>query len=182
MRNILLIFLITATIAYSGYSQTVDAEQSVVEFSVKNLGFNKVKGTIKGMSGTVAFDPKDLTKAKFNTSIDVATLDTGNKKRDKHLRSEDFFEAENYSTIRFESKKIEKTADGYNTSGTLTIKDVSKMIEIPFTVVEAGNKMTLNGTLTINRKDYNVGNSISNFMANEEVNLSIICVVIGNGM
>lgn len=177
MKNILLVFITTFSIAYSGYSQTIDTSQSVVEFAVKNLGFNKVKGTIKGMAGTVVFNPEDLSKAQFNTSIQVATIKTGNKKRDKHLRSEDFFEVEKFPVIRFESQKVEKTAEGYSTTGTLTIKDVSKSVQIPFTVGQSGNKMTLTGTLMINRKAYNVGTDISNFTANEEVNLTIICVI-----
>lgn len=91
MKNILLIFLITTITASFGYSQSLDTAQSVVEFAIKNLGFNKVKGTIKGMTGTVIFNPEELSKAKFNTSVQVATIETGIKKRDKHLRSEDFF-------------------------------------------------------------------------------------------
>ncbi len=177
MKNILLTFSLIIMTATFGLSQIIDTSQSVVELAVKNLGFNKVKGTIKGMTGTVVFNPEDLSNAKFSTSVQIATINTGNKKRDKHLRSEDFFEIEKYPAIRFESQKIEKTADGYSTTGTLTIKDVSKTVQLPFIAVQAGDQMTLTGTLMINRKEYNVGSGISNFMANEEANLTIICVL-----
>lgn len=134
---------------------------------------NTVDGTIKGMKGDIEFNKDKPEKAKFDVSIDVNTIETGIGRRDKHLKNEDFFEVTKYPTISFKSDNVKKTTTGYTSTGTLTIKDVSKKVTIPFTV----SNNTLTGNFSINRKTYHVGESTSSFTVGEDIDIIIKCVL-----
>jgi polyisoprenoid-binding protein YceI len=109
-------------------------------------------GQFGGMKGTISFDPNDLASSKFEATIDVATINTGNGMKNTHAKSEKWFDAEKYPTISFTSSAITKTADGYETKGTLNMHGIQKEIVIPFTFQDNIFK----GSFTINRLDYNV--------------------------
>ncbi len=159
------------------HAQTLDETKSVVNFSVSNLGINTVSGTFTGMKGVVKFDPANLSQSRFETSVSAATVHTGNEERDTHLKSEDFFEVEKYPLIRFQSQNIKKSGTGYEVSGTLTIKDVSQQVTIPFSVQKSGNETTLTGNLKVKRKEYHVGDSYGSFMIGSEIKVEIVCVL-----
>lgn len=158
-------------------AQQIDVENSIVNFSLSNMGFRTVDGTIKGMKGNVKFDKNDLSNTSFETSVDVNTIDTESKKRDEHLKKDDFFDVANYAVMQFKSESITAKDGQFVTKGNLTIRDITKMVEIPFSVEEESGKTTLKGKLVINRKDYNVGESYGNFMVGEEVEIEIVCVL-----
>lgn len=153
-------------------SQSIDTDQSIITFSVSNMKLNTVKGTFTGMMGDVIFNPNDLPSSKFDVCIDAKSIDTGNAKRDKHLRNEDFFEVETYPQICFKSSTITKTSDGYKVKGMLTMHGVSKTVEIPFTY----NSKQLIGDIKLNRLDYKVGGS-GGFMVGKEITIQIKCVL-----
>lgn len=159
------------------WAQQIDQDQSVVNFSVSNLGINTVKGTISEMEGTVAFNATDLTNSRFDTRVAVKTIHTDNEERDEHLRTEDFFEVETYPAIRFVSSDIKKSGSKYEATGTLTIKDVSKEVTIPFTVEKSGNATTFTGNIKVKRKDYHVGETYGSFMVGSDIKVQIVCVV-----
>lgn len=167
------ILLAASLITLNIQAQKINTSASKVSFSVSNMKVNTVEGTIKGMKGDVDFNKKDPGKSSFDVSIDVNTIETGIKKRDNHLKNEDFFEVSTYPTISFKSDDVEKTSTGYKTTGTLTIKDVSKRITIPFKA--SGN--TLKGNFTINRKTYHVGTDVSTFTVGEDIAITIECVL-----
>ena len=106
---------------------TVDSAHSSVEFSVKHMMIAKVKGVFNEFSANIEADPTDLTTAKIDFTIDLASIDTRNSDRDAHLRSADFFDVENNPSMIFKSTKIENTGDGeYNVTGDLSILGVSR--------------------------------------------------------
>jgi polyisoprenoid-binding protein YceI len=109
------------------------------------------------MKADIKFDEKNPEKSSFSGSIPVNTINTGIKKRDRDLMSDNYFAAEKYPTINFKSKSASKTANGYLTKGDLTIKGVTKEIEIPFTFKNMGDHGEFIGTLSLNRHDYNIG-------------------------
>src|SRR6201996_1475443 len=76
-------------------------------------------GEFKGLKGNISFDPNDLTSSKFDVSIDVASINTGNGMKNTHAKSDKWFDAEKYPTIKFTSSAITKTATGYAATGTL---------------------------------------------------------------
>src|SRR5690606_1521316 len=90
-----------------------------------------VKGNFSGVSGTLVGDPNDLTNAKISISVDIDTIDTRNADRDQHLRSADFFDAENFPKMTFESRNITRTGENtYNIEGDLTIRGTTRPITL----------------------------------------------------
>ncbi len=105
---------------------TVDSAHSSVEFSVKHMMIAKVKGVFNEFTANIEADPTDLTTAKIDFTVDLASIDTRNNDRDAHLRSADFFDVENNPSMTFKSTGIENTGDGeYDVTGDLTIAGVA---------------------------------------------------------
>jgi polyisoprenoid-binding protein YceI len=120
-------------------------------YSVKFDGGDP-SGQFGGLKGTVNFDPNDLANSRFDASIDVATINTGNGMKNTHAKSEKWFDAEKYPTIQFTSSAIIKNASGYEAKGVLNMHGVQKEIVIPFTF----DDNVFKGSFTINRLDYNI--------------------------
>jgi len=146
-------------------SWEIDKEHTNFYFSVDHI-YAKVRGYFTDYSGTVFFDPDNLKDSKISFEIKVKSVHTGIGKRDKHLLSDDFFDASKYPLITFTSTSITK-AEGniYKVNGTLTIKGVSSDLILPLTY--GGRKdhplspgmevIGFNGNLTLDRLAYSVG-------------------------
>lgn len=109
-------------------------------------------GEFKGLKGELKFDPNDLAGSKFNVSIDVATINTGNGMKNTHAKSAMWFDAEKFPLIKFTSASIAKTATGYQTTGILEMHGVRKEVTIPF--VFENNEFK--GSFDVNRLDYKI--------------------------
>jgi len=109
-------------------------------------------GEFKGLKGTINFDDKDLANSKFDVSIDVATINTGNGMKNTHAKSEKWLDATKYPTIKFTSSSISSTGSGYEATGTLDFHGVQKEITIPFNFKDN----VFSTSFDINRLDYNV--------------------------
>lgn len=162
MKKILLLVAAPLTIGTASYAQSVQSwnlkPDAQVRFEIVNSG-NTVEGTFSNLSGTILFDPANLTGSSLDVKLEVTTVDTKTAARDKHLRNADFFDVEKFPYISFTSTSITKTAAGYEATGTLTIKDVSKTVTIPFTATQTNTETYFKGDFTINRVDYGVGGS-----------------------
>lgn len=154
-----------------GVAQSIDAEKSVVNFSIDNMKWKTVEGSFKGMSGKINFDASQPQKSSMSVCIKASTVFTDNEKRDEHLRTEDFFDVKKYPTICFEDESMVKTESGYLVKGKLTMKNVTKQVEIPFSYANG----EFSGKLMIKRLDFNVGEDTGTFMVGDEVQLEIIC-------
>ena len=173
MKNFLSVLLFSLLVS-PVFAQGFDADASYLEFKVSNFWVNTVTGTITGWTGVVDFNKSAPTQSSFDVGASIQTINTGNEERDEHLRSADFFEVEKYPTIRFKSNRITESKDGgYNAVGTLTIKDVSKEVTLPFKV--EGNQLI--GQLTVDRLAYNVGLDQSTFSVGKEITVKIVCVL-----
>lgn len=130
---------------------------SKIKFTIKNAGI-AVDGKFKTFTADIKFDPEHLDKSQIEGSIDVNSIDTGIGSRDKHLRSDDYFDVPKYPKITFKSEQIFKYEGNYVARGKLTIKNVTKELLIPihFTPKE-GNKAHFKSTILLNRIDYGVG-------------------------
>jgi polyisoprenoid-binding protein YceI len=149
--------LFSAVVAFAAaVNWYLNPEQSAVSFKIKNFGRN-VDGSFKGMKANIKFDEKNPQSSSVEASIDVNTINTGNNKRDKDLKSSKYFDVANYPEIRFKARSISKTDKGYSATGDLTIKDVTKQVDLPFTFDNQGKHGVFQGTLTVNRLDYHVG-------------------------
>jgi polyisoprenoid-binding protein YceI len=111
---------------------TIDNAHSSVSFVARHMGLSKVRGQFTSYRGEVEGDPSDVTSARARIEIDTASIDTGSPDRDGHLKSADFFDVENYPTITFVSKSIERQGDDYKVVGDLTIKDQTHPVELVY--------------------------------------------------
>ncbi len=158
MKTVLFIFsqlIFCMSISAQNWKPTT----ATVDFKIRMFGLG-VNGNLKGLSGTVIFDPNNLPLTNISVSVDAKTIDTDNFLRNKHLREkEEFFNVNKYPTISLKSTKVEKTTNGYIGFFDLTMKATTKNIKIPFSFVQTGNKGQFKGSATINRNDWKVGGS-----------------------
>lgn len=109
-------------------------------------------GEFTGLKGTIQFDEKNLTASKFDMTLDVASINTGNGMKNTHAKGANWFDAEKYPTINFTSSAVTKTSSGFDATGTLEMHGVKKEVTIPFTF--ANN--TFDGAFDVNRMDFNL--------------------------
>jgi polyisoprenoid-binding protein YceI len=174
-----ILFLLAGWLLTCGFNKAAFAqivtEQSKVTFSVGHTT-GTVNGTITGMQGTVNFDENNPAASTMQATVDAATVNTDNRARDSDLRKEKFFHVEKYPQIKFQSKSIAKTANGYEVTGNLTIKDQTHEVVIPFQREQKGSEAVYTGHFSLNRKDYNLGKSAFPPMG-KTVNVTILAVV-----
>jgi len=162
----LFLFLLATSLSVATFAQTkwsIDPMHSFVNFSVKHSGISFVDGNFKKFEGGFVAAKPDLTDAKISFTADAASINTGVEQRDNHLKSDDFFNAEKFPKLAFESTSFKKVkGNNYALTGKLTIRDVTKTVT--FAVVYGGTAKDQQGntkagflaTTTINRLDYNV--------------------------
>ena len=157
-----LLFLLATVSAFAQTSNwNIDPAHTTAQFTVRHLGISNVTGNFTKVSGTVAFDEKDITHSQISASIDVNSVDTRVEMRDKDLRSPNFFDVEKYPTIEFKSKSIRKNGDKLQMVGDLTIHgtthEVTLDVDGPTAEISDpwGNaRRGLSATTAINRKDF----------------------------
>jgi polyisoprenoid-binding protein YceI len=114
-------------------------------------------GSFKEMKGTIKFDEGDLDGSKFDLTIAVSSINTGNGMMQKKAQTEEWFHASKYPNVTFSSTKIEKSGDSYKITGNFKMKGVSKSLTIPMSVDKSGSNLTFTGKFKINRMDFKVG-------------------------
>src|SRR5277367_5548127 len=130
-----LIYPLIAIVLIVGSAFTVFKSQDwkIADTSFVKFDGGDPSGQFEGMKGAISFDPNDLANSKFDVTIDVTTINTGNGMKNTHAKSEKWFDTEKYPTIQFTSSAITKAAAGYEAKGMLTMHGVTKEIVIPFT-------------------------------------------------
>jgi polyisoprenoid-binding protein YceI len=143
---------ITAVFAFSVAQKWAITDKYSIKFSN-----SEVAGIFKTFSGSIDFDEANPAASKFDVTIDVNSINTGNGLQNKHAKGEEWFNAAKYPAIKYTSKKIVKAGATYQVTGDLTIKGVTKQYTIPFTFKKAGAGATFNGSFTVNRSDFKIG-------------------------
>jgi polyisoprenoid-binding protein YceI len=159
---------------------TIDPVHSSVGFSVRHF-LTKVPGLFTKFSGTITVDRANLENSTVEATIDVGSVSTNNEKRDGHLKTPDFFDAANFSTITFKSTSWKKTGDStFDVTGDLTIRGTTKPVVLKVDLMGFGPGMQgaqLSGwdaTTTINREDFGVnGPAFLGKALGSEVGISI---------
>jgi polyisoprenoid-binding protein YceI len=106
---------------------SIDSAHSAANFKVQHRGIAWVTGQMVGIKGEINFDTNNIEGSSFKGSIDASSINTGLEMRDGHLKSDDFFNVEQYPEIKFESTAITKLSDTkFKMDGSLTIRDVTK--------------------------------------------------------
>jgi len=149
----------------------IDFAPAAVNFTIRNAGF-KVNGTFEGLQGSVTMDSKSAQPTKIEGTIDANTIHTGINIRDNHLKKADYFDAKEYPRISMTSTQIKKKSKNkYVGNFDLKIKEVTKNIEIPFTLSMSSNSFVLKGGFSINRIDYKIGEESITLSDNVEVKI-----------
>lgn len=168
IKKISLAIIMFATVvvnAQSAKKWKLDKSHTSVNFSINHF-FSAVKGNFASFDGDFYLNTQKPETGKIDFSIDVESIDTGNKKRNKHLQSKDFFNQDVYEKITFISTKIERASDKkLLVHGKLTIKDVTKDIILPMVIKGEMEHPMKKGKVIlgvvfetkINRTDYHVG-------------------------
>ena len=138
----------------------IDPSHATVGFAVRHLMISTVRGRFSDVRGTVSVDGDDFQTAEVRVTIDTASVDTREPKRDAHLRSADFFDADRFPAMTFTSERVDKTPRGYRLVGDLTIRDVTREVSLivsdegrvrdPWGGVRAG----FSATAVLNREDF----------------------------
>ncbi|MCF0070066.1 YceI family protein [Dyadobacter sp. CY261] len=114
-------------------------------------------GTFNKMAGKIRFEPAHPEQAQFEVSVDVASIDTGIELKNKHARSDKWFDAEQFPRINFLSKSVSRTDTGFVVRGELELKGIKKEIAIPFGFTTSGSQPLFYGKFKVNRGDFGIG-------------------------
>lgn len=151
----------TATAGTTTTPWQIDASHTEIEFSARHLMISNVKGRFANAVGSVKWDPKQPAALDLNVEIPVATIDTRNEQRDAHLRSPDFFDAEQFPVITFKGKRIEGAiSNEFKLVGDLTIRGVTREVTLDVTAEGAGDdpwgneRLGFSATGKIDRKEF----------------------------
>lgn len=149
--------------AVASRTWAIDTGHSVAEFSAKHMVVSTVKGVFREWSGTIVFDESNPAASSVEATLKAASIDTGIEARDNHLRSDDFFNAEQYPTLSFKSTSVVvEDATHYAVTGLLVIRDVAKPVtlnvEYDGQIKDAYGKQraAFTAETTINRKEFNL--------------------------
>ncbi len=156
--------LILVTFCFFG-TQLAKAQKALslqsyrVEYKIKNAGLN-TSGRFDKVSAEVVFDENNLDKSSISATIQVNSLNSGIGMRDKHLKGDDYFDAEKYPTITLRSTKLTKSGNIYLGTFNLIIKGVTQSIQFPFTVTKKDNTFEFEATeFSVDRLTYGIGKS-----------------------
>jgi Uncharacterized conserved protein len=147
MKNILAALLLVASASAFGQQKwTVDPAHSGVKFTVTHMMVSEVEGRFTKFNGTIDSPSPDFINAKINFTVDVNSLNTDNETRDKHLKSDDFFNAEKFPNMTFTSTSFKRVnGNKYILEGNLTIRDITKKVK--FNVTYLGKTKSKQGSL-----------------------------------
>lgn len=166
-----IIFLIAmAIVAFPGLASAsrwnINSEKTVIDFKVTNMKVMTVKGTFKNVKGEVNLDETNLNRSSVSAEVDAGTVNTGNGKRDEHLRTADFLDVPSHNRMKFTSTRVAVEEGRLKIHGNLTIRGVTKNAVLDAGPVEEIEKKikgtahcSIAATTDLNRVDFGVDNN-----------------------
>jgi polyisoprenoid-binding protein YceI len=151
----------TTTTPIPAGTWAIDTAHSTIGFTVRHMMVSKVRGTFKDFTADLVTGENPLDST-VSATVQMASIDTGDDGRDEHLRTNDFFDAENHPTMTFRSTRLEGTGSEYQLHGDLTIRGVTRPVAFDLELGGVakdpwGNTRTgFTATGSINRKDFGV--------------------------
>jgi polyisoprenoid-binding protein YceI len=163
---------------------SIDPAHSRMGFTVRHMGFSKVRGSFEQFEGTVRIAAEDISTLEASATIKSETITTNDQNRDTHLRSEDFFQVEKHPTITFKSREVRNVSGNrFVLVGDFTLRGVTRQIELKAEYLGSGTdpwggkRVAFEGTTTINRKEFGLNwNALletGGFLVSEEVEISL---------
>jgi polyisoprenoid-binding protein YceI len=143
----------------------LDPAHTAVEFSIRHMMVSTVKGQFEKVKGTLELDDKDVTKSTVEVTIDLASVNTHEAKRDGHLKSPDFFDVAKFPTATFKSTKVQKAGKNkLKVTGDLTLHGVTKAVVLEVEGPSAASKSPFGTTVRgvhatgkLDRKEFEIG-------------------------
>ena len=142
---------------------SIDPTHSRVGFSSRHAMVTKVRGAFNDVSGTAQLDAEDMSRSKVRVVLSVDSVDTRSPQRDAHLRSADFFDAQQHPTIEFDSTAVDEVDENqFIVTGELTIRGITRTISVPLELLGVDTdpfgqlRAGLEGSRRIDRKDWGV--------------------------
>jgi polyisoprenoid-binding protein YceI len=162
----------------------IDPSHSHLEFSAKHMMISTVRGRFEKFDVALDLDDQNPTRAAVEVTVDVNSLTTGEARRDAHLKSPDFFDAETYPNLTFRSTRIESAGAGqFKLIGDLTIKDQTRQITLNVTEEGSGTdpwggkRLAYSATATLNRKDWglnwNVALETGGWLVGDQIKIAV---------
>lgn len=139
-------------------------------YSVKFTS-KKFDGTFKGLKSELLFDENNLAASKLIATIDANSINTGNGMRNGHAKKG--LDTQTFQTVKFESTTITKTASGYEATGNLSIKDVTKQIKVPFTFNKTDGGGVFAGNFSVKPSEYNITRSGTPEVLDFQINVPV---------
>ena len=161
----------------------IDNNHTSISFEATHF-FTPVAGSFKDFDGNLNFDPENLESSSADFTVQIASVENDNEKRNGHLQSEDFFDAKKYPEMKFTSSSFAKNGEDYTIIGNLTIRDITKEISVPVKMLGIGDHPMKKGKLntamraefSLNRNDYEVGSGswTATAVVGDEVKVSVL--------
>jgi len=154
---------------------TMDKSKSVLSFSAEQGG-ESFTGTFEVFDAQIKFSPDDLKGSKVIVDITLGSADAGDVERTEALPSKEWFYVDKFPKAKFETTGFaHKGGDRYEAQAGLTIRGITKSVTLPFTLKIEDERAVMQGSLTLNRRDYKIGNGMweSEDWAGHNVNVSI---------
>lgn len=170
-----------AALVFTTHAETfnIDTGHADISFSVKHMMVSNTKGAFNTFEGTVDFDIASKTLNGMEGTIQTASVDTNNDKRDDHLRNEDFFNVREHPKMMFKSTRVEKTGENtFKVTGTLKVLGVDHKVVLPVTINGpiddryGFKRIGIEAETVLNRRELGITNS-SAAVIGDEVNVSL---------
>lgn len=163
---------------------TIDPAHSRVGFSVRHMGFARVRGSFEQFEGVVRMRPGSLESLEAEGTVQATSVTTSDAKRDEHLRSADFFEVDKHATITFRTTGVrDVTSDSFTLLGELSIRGVTRPVELRGTYLGegtdpwGGTRVAFEATGKVNRKDFGLNwNTVletGGFLVSDDVEITV---------
>lgn len=156
-------FMAPSTLMAADYQIDTDKAHAYIAFKVNHLGFSMLMGRFNTFNGTFQYDPENVAAFSTEVIVDVASVNSNQAERDKHLRSKDFFNVDEYPEAHFVSTGYEDKGDGKGTlTGDLTLRGTTKSISIAIVQMESGKdpwgnvRHGFSGTTALTLKDFGI--------------------------
>jgi polyisoprenoid-binding protein YceI len=175
----LVALMLAMTVATQAETFTVDTGHAEVGFSVKHMMVSNTKGKFNTFQGTLDYDIASKTLHAAEGTIDIASIDTNNEGRDKHLKNEDFFNVKKFPKMTFKSSSVKKTGDNtFEVTGNLNVLGVDRKVVVPVAITGPVDdpygmkRIGIESNTTLNRRDLGIDHSPA-AMIGDEVKIAI---------
>ncbi len=171
MKKVFFLFLTSVLVVTYTQAQYWKPVSGTINFSIKMLGLN-VNGKLGGIKANLGFTNNE--PSEIYASAESNTIDTNNSLRDSHLKEKpEFFEPVKYPQIRMKSKSIYKSGNNYIGIFDVTLKNITKVIKVPFSFTENGNSGTFKGKYTLDRDDFKFGGNTLGMSDDVKVSITL---------